>query len=151
TNNKQAAPEQEQKENKSVKEQFENHPVVFGGSLLLAGLLSGIGLMKFIFPPETKQLVTTSTLQPVNIECKIEGLLPVSEAHNKRVSSIQSKILILETQAIVRTLTNTSQVNYINSANRLRSDIETENNIFNKATEKLQAKCQEMLNKLSND
>jgi hypothetical protein len=34
-------------ERKTIKERFENHPVVFGGTLLLAGLLAGVSLMKF--------------------------------------------------------------------------------------------------------
>ena len=134
-------------ENKSIKEKFENHPVVFGGSLLLAGLVAGVSFMLFVFPSITKPSMVAPSARTINIECNIDGLPLLNEAHDKRVLSMQERLLQFEAQASDQAIISSYQDKYLESANRVRLDIEAENNSFNKAVSQLTAKCQEVHNK----
>jgi hypothetical protein len=117
---------------KSFKEKFEGHPVVFGSSLLIIGLVSGVSVMKFLFPP-TQVAITTSPIPEMNIQCDVEGLPDLSSAHDKRAGSMQDKLLEFETLASDRSIISSYQDKYLASANRVRSDIEAENNAFKAA------------------
>lgn len=134
-------------EKKSMKEQFENHPVVFGCSLLLAGFLAGVSFMSFVFPSLTTAPELPAVVSKENIECNIDGLPLLSESHDKRVSVMQSQLLEFESKASDRMIISSYQEKYLDSANRVREDIKTEKIAFSQAVNQLHAKCQEMHNK----
>ena len=133
---------------KSAKERFENDPVIFGCGLLITGFLAGMATLKFIFPPEPKIQEKIVTI-PSQVECKVDGLPLLSEAHDKRVSAMQVKLLELETLASDRSIISPYQDNYLASANRLRQDIDTEKSALNEAIKQLNVSCKEMHNKSS--
>lgn len=122
----------------SIKERFENHPVVFGSSLLLAGLIAGGSFTKFVLPPESQAAAPPHS---ISLECKVDGLPLLAESHDKRVLTMQGKILELEAKASDQNLISPYQDKYLESANRVRADIEIENNLFNKSIERLLSNC----------
>ncbi|NRA61581.1 MAG: hypothetical protein HRU25_11850 [Psychrobium sp.] len=125
---------------KSVKQTFEEHPVVFGCTLLVLGFVSGISVTKFIFPP-TQVVSATSPIPEINIQCDIEGLPSLSSAHDKRAESMQDKLLEFETLASDRKIIPSNQNAYLASANRVRTDIEAANNAFKAAVSQLNTTC----------
>jgi len=131
---------------KTIREKFESHPVVFGGSLLITGLLAGVAVMKFI--PASQQTLTKNSIfsSDISIKCTVDGLPSFSNAHNHRVVLMQEKLMELETQASDRDIIPSYQVKYLESSNRLRKDIDTENTIFKDAVRELDAKCKKVSN-----
>ncbi|MEQ6327069.1 hypothetical protein VLF92_01865 [Pseudomonas chengduensis] len=127
-----------------MKEEFENHPVVFGCSLLLTGFLAGASFMSFVFPSLTKTPDLSAVASKENMECNIDGLPLLSESHDKRVSVMQSQLLELESKASDRMLISSYQEKYLDSANRVREDIKAEKIAFSQAVNQLSVKCQEM-------
>ena len=131
---------------KTIKEKFENHPVVFGGGLLISGLIAGVAVMKLLYPYQQATIAGNTPAPPVNIECTIDGLSELSNAHNQRASRMQEKLLELEAQASDRDITPSYQKKYLESANRLRLDINSENSVFKEAVSELNAKCKKLHN-----
>ncbi|MGY2313526.1 hypothetical protein ACW9I6_02465 [Pseudomonas sp. SDO5522_S412] len=127
-------------ESKSLKEKFENHVVIFGSTLAILGFAAGISSMKFIFSSANQ---TSSAPQTISFDCKIDGLPILAESHDKRVASLQNKIMEFEAQASDRMLISPYQEKYLESANRVRRDIDIENSLYDKSIERLLSKCKE--------
>lgn len=137
------AGERMESQRSSIKERFESHPVVFGLTLLLAGFLAGISFMVFLFPsfsnPVEPPLASAST--PSSVECEIEGLPELTETHDKRIAALQQQLLQFEAQASDRLIISAYQERYLESANRVRADIEAENNALSIAINQLTVRC----------
>ena len=134
------------KSDKSIKEKFENHPLVFGGSLLIAGLLAGIGMMKFLFPLLQAKEVTTLLQSETKIECNLVGLSELNASHNQRVAIMQERLLDFESKASDQSLISSYQSKYLESANRIREDIEGENEVLKASVGELKLKCENVHN-----
>ncbi|MEN5033685.1 hypothetical protein [Pseudomonas sp. TWI929] len=122
----------------SIKERFESHPLIFGCSLLLTGLLTGVPVAKFLLSGEDQ---SKSVGRSAALECTIDGLPSLAEAHDKRVFAIQGKLLEIEAKATDPSLISSYQEKYLDSAVRVRADIDVENAFYNKSVETLRAKC----------
>lgn len=127
----------------SLKERFENHPLIFCCSLIFASFLLGVGFREFLLKFESQPIAATSSSQPVNVECKVDGVPLLGKSHDERVSSMQRKLMELEGLASDRNILGSYQRTYLESANRVRADIEVENKLFGGAVERLSTKCQE--------
>ena len=114
-----------------IKEQFENHPVPWGISLIVAGFVAGFGARGYVLPvPST------------SVGCSIEGLPAIEEAHAKRIAALNQKLLSLESSATDRYLISWDQERFAAAANRIRKDIERSNGVYLSAIASLQKACQ---------
>lgn len=125
---------------KSLREQFENHVVIFGATLVILGFVAGASSIKYLFPVATQ---TSAAPQTISFDCKIDGLPLLAESHDRRIASLQKQIMEFEIKASDRMLINSYQEKYLESANRVRRDIEIENNLHDKSIERLLSKCKE--------
>lgn len=127
----------------SLKEKFENHPAIFGLTLLAVGFASGITVFDFIRPTSepskpTKEIIFT---KPVN--CVIEGVERVESSHGSRVKALLTKLTDFEAKASDQWIIDSYQEKYLQSANRIREDIKSENAAFKDAISILNSKCEE--------
>ena len=120
---------------KSLDEIFRNHPVVWGLTLLAIGAGSGFGFNVAMSKPDNKS-------EPRLIECKLEGLDQLTEKHHLRISSLQNKLMELEAKSSDHSLISSDQDKYIESAVRVRSDIQHENNAYDLSLNQIMSKCQ---------
>ena len=127
----------------SIKDRFEAHPVVWGLTLLAVGSTAGFGFNETISnkmracPKEA----ATKENAPTTIECNIVGLDKLVEAHNTRVSTMQNELMNLEAKASDQNLMSIDQSKYKESANRVRNDINGENQIYKDSLSLLEKKC----------
>ncbi len=127
---------------RSIKEQFESHPVIWGLGLLFVGSIAGY---KFNETLTTKTQIQKPQLEkpvPKEVSCKIEGLEKLSESHHIRVSALQSQLMKHESSASDRTLAPSYRQENKDSAERIRKDITTENDIFRVNVDSLEKGCQ---------
>lgn len=120
----------------SLKEKFESHPVVWGLTLLAIGFGAGFAARAY-FPSEmpTRQ-------PPAPLNCRIEGVDRLEEAHYVRVEAMQKELLKLEESASDRTIIGAYQDKYKEAADRVRKDITIENAAYQSAVQQLSRKCQ---------
>lgn len=123
----------------SFKKRFEEHPVIASLTLIIIG---GGGT----FPLGVMYANLTNT-EPAPIQvtspanCVIEGLESFNEAHHLRLEALQSQLTTLESAATDMFTTTSSKEIHIESANRIRADIDQERASFKESLEALQKKC----------
>ncbi|MDC5813091.1 hypothetical protein OPW07_25575 [Vibrio europaeus] len=130
----------------SLKEKFENHPLIFGGTLLISGFVAGFSVRLYV-PyglPETKTVVqeVVKYKQPV-YDCRLPSLELLQKEHEQRLNKFHDKLLELETKASDDNLIRSYQQTYLAGAERIRTDIETEKSDFKSLIERIEVKCQE--------
>lgn len=128
----------------SIKEKFENHPVIFG--LTLMAIAFGIGIKADDFlngknERVVEQKTKENAYQRVVYKCDITGLSELQKAHNTRLEVLQSQLLEFETKASDDKIITSYQDKYLESAKRVRDDMKTENNEFRELVKTLETKC----------
>ena len=120
----------------SLKANFENHPVVWGLSLIVMGFIAGFGARPYVLsvpaavPAPTKEL-----------NCAVDGLSSLEDAHSKELAMLNSQVMQLEAKASDHTLIRSYQEKYSEAATRIRSDIERSNRTYLAAIDSLSKKC----------
>ncbi|MAY43229.1 MULTISPECIES: hypothetical protein [unclassified Neptuniibacter] len=122
----------------SFKEKFENHPVVFGLSLVIAGFVAGYGAHDAISNSKTKP---APVLAQPKVNCTIEGTGDLSASHHQRLSVLQRELVRLEGKASDDSIISSYQNDYKESAGRVRNDIAMERQALKEALQVLSAKC----------
>ncbi|PQJ87501.1 hypothetical protein [Aliivibrio sifiae] len=80
----------------SIKETFENHPVVFGGALLIAGFISGYKVYPELHPlKEPKQQEPVIKIEKVRevVGCEVIGFETLEKNHHSRLSALQNQLM----------------------------------------------------------
>lgn len=113
-----------------IKEQFENHPVPWGLSLILSGFIAGFAARGYILPVSSTSLT-----------CSIDGLSAVEEAHAKRIATLNQQLVSLESGATDRNILSVDQSRFEEAANRIRKDVERSNSVYLSAIANLQKVC----------
>ena len=127
---------------KSIKEQFESNPIIWGLGLLCVGSIAGYGFNETISNKIAPQKTQVEKAIPQEISCKIEGLEKLAEAHHGRVSALQAQLMKHESGASDGTLIPTYRQENKDSAKRIRDDISIENVTFEKNVTALEKSCQ---------
>lgn len=127
---------------KSIKEQFESHPVIWGLGLLLVGSIAGYGFNETITAKAQTQKPPLEKTAPKEVGCKIEGLEKLTESHHVRVAALQAQLMKHESGASDGTLLHLYRQENKDSAERVRRDIATENEVFKENIANLDKGCQ---------
>jgi len=127
---------------KSIKEQFESHPVIWGLGLLFVGSIAGYGFNETITTKAQTQNPEFEKSAPKEVSCKIEGLEKLTESHHIRVTALQTQLMKHESGASDGTLMHSYRQENKDSANRIRQDISIENEIFKESVSALEKGCQ---------
>jgi len=127
---------------KSIKEQFESHPVIWGLSLLFFGSIAGYGFNETITAKAQTPKPQLEITAPKEVGCKIEGLGKLTESHHVRVAALQAQLMKHESGASDGTLLPSYRQENKDSAERIRRDIITENEVFNENVANLDKGCQ---------
>ncbi|MEZ8577553.1 hypothetical protein AB6D92_03270 [Vibrio splendidus] len=128
----------------NIKEKFENHPVIFGLTLMAVAFGTGIKADSFLNGKNEhslKQKPEEITYERIVYKCDITGLPELQKAHNARLEILQSQLLEFETKASNDTIITPYQDKYLESAKRVREDMKTENNEFRELVKTLETKC----------
>jgi hypothetical protein len=128
----------------SIKEKFENHPVIFGLTLMAIAFGVGIKADDFLNGKNERigeQNTKENADERVVYKCDITGLSELQKAHNTRLEVLQSQLLEFETKASDDKIITPYQDKYLESAKRVRDDIKTENNEFRELVKTLETKC----------
>jgi hypothetical protein len=124
-----------QNNNMSLKEKFESHPVIWGIGLIILGFGAGFSARPYF----TNLVTTEASSKPIT--CTVKDIDKVEEAHHSRTMALQNQLMKLEDKASDRSLLSSSQLNYKEAADRVRSDIILENTVYQKTIASLQNKC----------
>jgi hypothetical protein len=120
----------------NLKTRFESDPVVWGLSLLAAGLttgfVAGFGLRSYLSP--------AISMSPPAL-CNVEGAAILAKNHDARLLELQKALSNFETQASYEGNIDSYQEKYRGSAERIRKDIAQETNAFKASVEALSNKC----------
>lgn len=122
-----------ERHNKSntIKERFENHPVVFGLSLIIIGFLAGFSFNEWVIqfkndnPPVSELSALTA---------QIESL---TQEHNRRLGALHTELRENEKQAVYNGNPDSIQKKHEEAAQRLRESIEEENQSYKLHLEQL--------------
>lgn len=120
----------------SLKEKFESHPAVWGLSLIVIGFIAGFGASEAL---NLKLVGSISSFGQV--QCVVEGVENLSEAHHERVMALQQEIVRLEAKASDERIIGSYQREYKAAADRLREDVSTERTVLDSSLATLALKC----------
>lgn len=121
---------------KSAREKFESHPLIWGLTLITIGFGSGFAVRPYLLPE-----AQSSQPQTV-VNCTVEGVDTLEEAHNARMETLQVQLMKLEANASNHDLIGSYQRKYKETADRVRQDIKTENTSYKEAMLQLSKLCQ---------
>lgn len=124
-----------------MKEKFENHPIIFGTTLLIAGFIAGYKVYPEINKPEINT-VTATEIKTVteHVGCKIEGIEVLAQNYHSRVSEMQKQLIKLEADAADK-YNYAYRNGYTDAARRIRDDLAIENKSYKQVVESLEKKC----------
>lgn len=120
----------------SIKERFESHPVVWGLTLIVGGFISGYSVSQAL---NGKSVGVND--HAGQVQCAVEGIESLSNAHNERVMALQKEILRLEAKASDDSLISVYQDKYAAAADRLRADVTAERITLDSSLKNLALKC----------
>jgi len=124
----------------SLKENFENHPVVWGLTLIVVGAGSGFAFNEML-ANKSKPTASASPVSTSQVICTVDGLDKLTEGHHIRVAVLQETLIGLEKKASDNTIIGSDQADYRESADRVRQDIDVENGMYKENIAALEKKC----------
>lgn len=118
---------------RSMREKFENHPLIFSISLLIIGFVAGFSVNEWSmsFRDGTLAPVTRSASE---VSKQIESL---TNEHNKRLKDLHGELREQEKEAVYGGHIDSTQQKHKEAAQRLRQVIEDENNSYRGHLEQL--------------
>lgn len=115
----------------SLKERFENHPLVFGFTLVIVSFLAGFGFNEWTMGFRGGESAASDLS---GVAAQIESL---TKEHNKRLEALHVELRENEKQAVYGGNSDSTQKKYAEAAQRLRGSIEEENNSYQMDLEQL--------------
>ena len=123
----------------SVKETFENHPVVFGCALVITGFIAGYKVYPELHPKQQKPVVKIEKVREV-VSCEVIGFETLEKHHHSRLSVLQNQLMSLESDAADKK-NAFYKYEYSEAAQRVREDIKVQINNYEKSLSTLNATC----------
>lgn|GEM_PF-6324611 len=126
----------------TLKEKFWSHPVVFGFTLITIGASGGVSFSQLVLPAISSSEESAQVASGTMINCRVEGLEVLEQAHATRMELLHKKLVDLETKASDDTLIGSYQDKYRESADRIREDIKQATISYQAALDTLNLKCE---------
>ncbi|MGX5833764.1 hypothetical protein ACWIJ6_06360 [Aeromonas piscicola] len=117
---------------KSLKEKYENNPIIFCLGLITLGFISGAGFSEWTYNFRNSSEVSQTNLSPIAVQIEL-----LTAAHNKRLTEFQNELRENEQGAVYNGNTDSRQQTYVNAAERIRASIKEENESYAKHLEQL--------------
>lgn len=118
---------------RSMREKFENHPLIFSISLLIIGFMSGFGVNEWSMGFRDGTLAPVTRSAP-EVPKQIESL---TNEHNKILKDLHAELREQEREAVYGGHLDGTQQKHKEAAQRLRQVIEDENNSYRGRLEQL--------------